>query len=223
MICASPGIISWKVYKSPPAFLDRDGTLNHDSGYTHKVEEFRWVKGAKDAIKYLNDAGYLVFIVTNQAGIARGYYDADAVEALHDWMQLELAQVGAHIDDIRYCPHHPQGKISALSRECDCRKPNPGMLQKPDRCMAPGPLPQLYARGCRQGCPGRRGRGDHGPENSICCPARGGKTAGGRQLAVAARCTAPRPHPTVGFNYPSQGIDGRGNQLAHHQPECPSN
>jgi D-glycero-D-manno-heptose 1,7-bisphosphate phosphatase len=113
----------------PAAFLDRDGTLNHDDGYTHKIENFRWIDGAKLAIRKLNDAGFLVFIVTNQAGIARGYYDAHAVDALHAWMQEDLARVGAHIDDIRYCPHHPDGVLPELSVPCDCRKPNSGMLK----------------------------------------------------------------------------------------------
>jgi len=115
--------------KKPAAFLDRDGTLNHDHGYTYKIEEFRWIEGAKGAIKQLNDAGYLVFVVTNQAGIARGYYDAAAVETLHQWMQGELAIVGAHIDDIRYCPHHPEGTVPELSIICECRKPRAGMLK----------------------------------------------------------------------------------------------
>lgn len=114
--------------RKPAAFLDRDGTLNHDDGYTHKSEEFRWIAGAKEAIKKLNDAGYLVFVVTNQAGIARGYYDAPAVEMLHQWMQAELAKEGAHIDDFRYCPHHPEGTVPELSIICECRKPSSGML-----------------------------------------------------------------------------------------------
>lgn len=114
--------------QKPAAFLDRDGTLNHDDGYTHKPEEFRWIDGAKSAIKKLNDAGYLVFVVTNQAGIARGYYDATTVESLHQWMQRELAREGAHIDDFRYCPHHPEGTVPELAIACDCRKPGSGML-----------------------------------------------------------------------------------------------
>lgn len=115
--------------RKPAAFLDRDGTLNHDDGYTHKVDGFRWIDGAKEAVKRLNDAGYLVFIVTNQAGIARGFYDATAVTTLHDWMQGELAAIGAHFDDVRFCPHHPEGAIPELSIACDCRKPNTAMLE----------------------------------------------------------------------------------------------
>jgi D,D-heptose 1,7-bisphosphate phosphatase len=114
--------------RKPAAFLDRDGTLNYDDGYTHRIEEFRWIGGAKTAVKKLNDAGYLVFIVTNQAGIARGYYDDSAVNTLHEWMRGELAEVGAHVDDIRYCPHHLEGTVPALSVACECRKPNAGML-----------------------------------------------------------------------------------------------
>jgi D-glycero-D-manno-heptose 1,7-bisphosphate phosphatase len=114
--------------RKPAAFLDRDGTLNHDHGYTHRIDEFRWIEGAKTAIKRLNDVGYLVFIVTNQAGIARGYYDAEAVNTLHQWMQNDLAKDGAHFDDIRFCPHHPEGRIEALAIYCECRKPAAGML-----------------------------------------------------------------------------------------------
>jgi D-glycero-D-manno-heptose 1,7-bisphosphate phosphatase len=117
-----------KNLQKPAAFLDRDGTLNHDNGYTHKIEEFRWTDNAKTAIRRLNDAGYLVFVVTNQAGIARGFYDSAAVDALHNWMQDDLANVGAHIDDFRYCPHHPDGTVPELAIDCDCRKPNSGML-----------------------------------------------------------------------------------------------
>ena len=114
--------------RKPAVFLDRDGTLNHDDGYTHRVEDFRWIEGAIAAIKQLNDAGYLVFIATNQAGLARGYYDAAAVNTLHQWMQDELAKRGAHFDDLRYCPHHPEGSIEELAIPCDCRKPATGML-----------------------------------------------------------------------------------------------
>ncbi len=114
--------------QKPAAFLDRDGTLNHDDGYTHKVEGFRWMDGAIEAIKLLNDSGFLVFIVTNQAGIARGFYGPEDVEALHGWMQEQLHAHGAHFDDVRYCPHHPDGSVPELAVQCDCRKPATGML-----------------------------------------------------------------------------------------------
>lgn len=115
--------------RKPAAFLDRDGTLNHDEGYTHRIEDFRWTDDAMRAIRLLNDRGFLVFVVTNQAGIARGYYGPAEVEALHDWMQAELAAVGAHVDEFRYCPHHPEGSVPELSIVCDCRKPETGMLE----------------------------------------------------------------------------------------------
>lgn len=115
--------------RKPAAFLDRDGTLNRDEGYTHRIEGFTWLEGAKESIKRLNDAGYLVFIVTNQAGIARGYYDRETVDALHDWMQQELGRTGAHFDDVRLCPHHPEGSVPSLAIPCDCRKPGTAMLE----------------------------------------------------------------------------------------------
>ncbi len=115
--------------RKPAAFLDRDGTLNHDAGYTHRIDQFQWVEGAQEAIKALNDAGFIVFLVTNQAGIARGYYGPAQVNTLHQWMQDELAESGAHIDDIRFCPHHPEGTVEKLAIECRCRKPGTAMLE----------------------------------------------------------------------------------------------
>lgn len=112
----------------PAAFLDRDGVLNIDHGFVHRPEQVEWVKGAREAVKRLNQAGYLVFVVTNQSGIARGHYDEAAVEALHRWMQAELGAIGAHIDDWRLCPHHPEGTVEPYRRICACRKPEPGMI-----------------------------------------------------------------------------------------------
>ena len=112
----------------PAAFIDRDGVLNVDRGYVYRAEDFVWVKGAKRAVKVLNDLGYFVFIVTNQAGIARGYYGPNDVERLHDWINAELGKVGAHVDGFYYCPHHPDAGAGPYTRACDCRKPAPGML-----------------------------------------------------------------------------------------------
>src|SRR3546814_3421917 len=83
----------------PAAFLDRDGVLNHDVGYAHRPEQIVWVQGAATAIRRLNNAGFLVFVVTNQSGIARGLYGSDDVEQLHRWMASQLAGIGARIED----------------------------------------------------------------------------------------------------------------------------
>jgi D-glycero-D-manno-heptose 1,7-bisphosphate phosphatase len=114
--------------RRPAVFFDRDGVLNHDAGYTHRIEDFRWVDGAREAIRLLNDRGWYVFVVTNQAGVARGYYDEADVQRLHRWMNEDLASIGAHIDDFRYCPHHVDGSRSNYSIRCGCRKPAPGMI-----------------------------------------------------------------------------------------------
>lgn len=112
----------------PAAFLDRDGVLNHDTGYAHRSEQIVWVQGAMTAVRRLNNAGYLVFVVTNQAGIARGLYGAEDVESLHEWMAGRLAAEGARIDDWRYCPYHPEHQPERWARFAAWRKPAPGML-----------------------------------------------------------------------------------------------
>ena len=104
-------------------FFDRDGVLNEEVGYLWKVEEFIWVAGARDAIKFCNERGILTIVVTNQSGIARGLYTSKDVKNLHAFMQRSLAEVGAHIDGFYFCPHHPD-----FSGECACRKPKPGMI-----------------------------------------------------------------------------------------------
>lgn len=116
--------------RRPAAFLDRDGVLNVDHGYTHRPEQLEWVDGAPEAVRLLNVAGYFVFVVTNQSGIARGYYDEDAVKSFHAHMQNDLASHGAHVDAFYYCPHHPEGTIKSLAVRCRCRKPGPGMLEQ---------------------------------------------------------------------------------------------
>lgn len=107
----------------PAVFFDRDGVLNVDANYVSLPEEIRWINGAKAAVKRLNDQGYYVFVVSNQSGIARGYYDANRVIALHAWMQQELRALGAYIDAFYICPHHPN-----FTGACNCRKPEPGMI-----------------------------------------------------------------------------------------------
>jgi len=116
--------------KKTGAFLDRDGVLNIDAGYVHRPEDFQWMDGAREAIKYLNDRGYIVAVITNQAGIARGYYTEEDVKRFHLWINEELGKWGAHIDAFYYCPHHPEIGSHPYRRICDCRKPAPGMILK---------------------------------------------------------------------------------------------
>ena len=111
-------------------FFDRDGTLNEEVHYLHKIEDFKWIEGAIDAIKYCNDNGYLAIVITNQSGVARGYYPESDIMKLYDWMNDDLAKHGARLDGIYYCPHHPTGKVREYAIDCDCRKPKPGMLFK---------------------------------------------------------------------------------------------
>lgn len=121
----------------PAAFLDRDGVLNVDHGYVHRREDWQWMPGAREAVKLFNDAGWWVFIVTNQSGIARGMYTEEQMHALHARMAEDLTAVGAHVDAVAWCPHHPAGIVSPFAGDCDCRKPRPGMLL---RLMAEWPV-----------------------------------------------------------------------------------
>lgn len=111
-------------------FFDRDGVLNEEVGYLWRVEDFRWVEGAREAVELCNERGLLTVVVTNQSGIARGLYTAHDVDNLHAFMQRGLAAVGAHIDAFYYCPHHPEGIVAEFSIACDCRKPKPGMIER---------------------------------------------------------------------------------------------
>ena len=112
----------------PCAFLDRDGTLNVDTGYTHRPEDLTLVEGAREAVRRLNDRGWLVVVVTNQSGIARGYFDEAAMHRFHDAVQAELAQAGARIDAFYFCPHHVEGVVPGYCADHPDRKPAPGML-----------------------------------------------------------------------------------------------
>jgi len=111
-------------------FFDRDGVINLDRGYTYRTEDVEWVEGALAAISYFNQNGFIVIIVTNQSGIARGYYTDEDVNLLHAWMNSQLKIQGAHIDGFYYCPHHPKGIVAELQKDCDCRKPAPGMIKR---------------------------------------------------------------------------------------------
>ena len=109
-------------------FLDRDGVVNVDHGYVGSRDRFEWTPGSLEAIREATDAGWHVFIVTNQSGVARGHYDEAAVVALHDWVSNEARRAGGTIDDIRYCPFHEDAVVPEYRRASDWRKPGPGML-----------------------------------------------------------------------------------------------
>ena len=121
-------------FRLPAVFFDRDGVLNRDHGYISTFGEWEWCDGAIEAIRYFNRSGYLVFVITNQAGVARGYYTEEAIRTLHKQVNDELRENRAHIDDFRYCPHHPDGALDEYRRKCSWRKPNPGMLEDLAAC-----------------------------------------------------------------------------------------
>lgn len=114
----------------PAVFLDRDGTLNVEKGYIHRYGDWEWIPGAIEAIRLLNDGGYLAIVITNQAGVARGMYTEAHIATLHEEVARDAAKQGARIDAFYYCPHHPQ--FGAV-RDCVCHKPEPGMILQAQR------------------------------------------------------------------------------------------
>ncbi|MDO5415873.1 MAG: HAD family hydrolase [Lachnospiraceae bacterium] len=110
-------------------FLDRDGTINEEVNYLHRPEDLKLLPGAAEAIRLWNEHGFQVVVVTNQAGVARGYYEERDVEQLHRYMNQILEPEGAHIDRFYYCPHHPEHGIGRYKVKCHCRKPETGMFE----------------------------------------------------------------------------------------------
>jgi D-glycero-D-manno-heptose 1,7-bisphosphate phosphatase len=102
--------------------------LNVDKGFVWSPEQFEWIPGAIQAIRRLNEAGFLVIVVTNQSGVARGLYTEEAVQELSRWADRELAAHGAHVDGWYYCPHHTDHGEPPYRQDCECRKPKPGMI-----------------------------------------------------------------------------------------------
>ncbi|MBP6999766.1 MAG: D-glycero-beta-D-manno-heptose 1,7-bisphosphate 7-phosphatase, partial [Tepidiphilus sp.] len=112
----------------PAAFLDRDGVLNEDRGYVHRWEDFAFLPGVIDALRRLQQKGYLLVVITNQSAVARGLCAETDVLALHERMRAFLHGQGIELAGIYYCPHHPQGSVARYTRACACRKPEPGMI-----------------------------------------------------------------------------------------------
>lgn len=109
-------------------FMDRDGTVCEEVGYVNHVSRLKLLPRSAEAIRLANDAGFQTVVVTNQAGAARGYFTEDRIEEAHDRMRQLLGEAGARVDGIYYCPHHPEVGDPRYRKECDCRKPRPGMF-----------------------------------------------------------------------------------------------
>ncbi|HAS6238756.1 TPA: D-glycero-beta-D-manno-heptose 1,7-bisphosphate 7-phosphatase [Vibrio vulnificus] len=112
----------------PAVFLDRDGVINVDHGYVHDEHDFEYIEGVFEATKTLKDMGYLLVLVTNQSGIARGKFSEDRFLSLTQWMDWNFADNGVEFDGIYYCPHHAEHGVGDYKQDCDCRKPKPGMF-----------------------------------------------------------------------------------------------
>jgi D-glycero-D-manno-heptose 1,7-bisphosphate phosphatase len=111
-------------------FLDRDGTIIEDVGYLSDISQIRILPGATEAIRLLNNIGFKVIIVTNQAGVARGYFTESRANEINEKLRQLLADHGSIVDRIYYCPHHIEGIVEKYKIECNCRKPNPGMIEQ---------------------------------------------------------------------------------------------
>jgi D-glycero-D-manno-heptose 1,7-bisphosphate phosphatase len=116
--------------KRPAIFIDRDGTINEQMGYINHLSRFHILPGVPEAIRLLNENNFLVIIVSNQSGIARGYFSLELLEQIHTYMKDSLKKSGAEIDAIFFCPHYPRSKLKEYAIECDCRKPKTGMIKQ---------------------------------------------------------------------------------------------
>lgn len=116
--------------KRPAVFLDRDGTINEQMGYINHPSRFVLLPGVIEAVKLLNEKGFLAIVVSNQSGVARGYFPSSLVDEVHRQMKRSLDLQGARIDGIFFCPHHPEGPLESYRLDCDCRKPRTGLIDQ---------------------------------------------------------------------------------------------
>lgn len=185
--------------RRPAVFLDRDGTLNREKGYVHTWDAWEWLPGVPQGLAALRAAGYALVVVSNQSGVARGYYGEDAVRALHARVNADLARFGFALDAMYHCPHHPD-----FTGACGCRKPAPGMLLRAARelrldlarsWMVGDKLDDIQA-GLRAGCRALLVRTGHGaaqgamPAGVAICP---DFTAAARHILAAAPGGFPPP------------------------------
>lgn len=145
-------------------FLDRDGVLNVDKGYVYRPQDVEWIIGAADAVREANEHDYRVIVISNQSGVARGYFGEQDVLALHNWMREKFSLAGARIDAFYYCPHHPLYGEVPYRQKCRCRKPAPGMFEQaicewhidPRRSIAVGDKDRDVEAGLAAGVPSHR-------------------------------------------------------------------
>ncbi|ERM60090.1 D-glycero-beta-D-manno-heptose-17-bisphosphate 7-phosphatase [Vibrio cyclitrophicus] len=121
-------LIENKILSKPAVFLDRDGVINVDHGYVHDEHDFEYIDGVFEAAKAFKDMGYLLVLVTNQSGIARGMFSEDRFLSLTQWMDWNFVDNGVELDGIYYCPHHAEQGLGDYKQDCECRKPKPGMF-----------------------------------------------------------------------------------------------
>jgi D-glycero-D-manno-heptose 1,7-bisphosphate phosphatase len=114
----------------PAVFIDRDGTINEQRGYINHISRFILLPGVGQAICLLNKNDYHVVVTSNQSGVARGYFPVELVHETHELMKRELAKDNAYLDGIYFCPHHPNGFVSGYKKQCTCRKPETGLIEK---------------------------------------------------------------------------------------------
>jgi D-glycero-D-manno-heptose 1,7-bisphosphate phosphatase len=121
------------VARRPAVFIDRDGTLTEEVGYLNHPSRLRLLPRSAEAVRRLNEAGIAAVLATNQAGIARGYFSEDVMNAVHQQLADQLKEAGAHLDGLYVCPHHPTAGEPPFRADCDCRKPRPGLLLRAAR------------------------------------------------------------------------------------------
>jgi D-glycero-D-manno-heptose 1,7-bisphosphate phosphatase len=112
------------------AFIDRDGVINEDRAYVHRIGDFKLIQGAADALRALREAGFLLVVITNQSGIARGMFSEADYHTLDTYMREQLADAGVVLDSVQYCPHLPDAEVEQYRRDCECRKPRAGMIRQ---------------------------------------------------------------------------------------------
>ena len=111
-------------------FIDRDGTLNYEKEYVYKIEDFEFIPGAIEALRLLTDRDTKIYIITNQAGIAKGYFNEEQYQELTEYMMSYLTKMGCKIEQVLYCPHHPEGTVPEYTQKCSCRKPNTKLIEE---------------------------------------------------------------------------------------------